>query len=114
MNDLKVEQDVPKIKRNAVVMKKGMVDYILNGDTEEQDVLINKIEKRFNMNLFSWDKDKYSLIEFINDSNQDKNETKLFPSKKVEGMLTDGQGGYYPDDKPIETKNIDAHKDVPK
>ena len=25
--------------------------------------------------------------------------SKLVPSQKVKGMLTDGQGGYYPDDK---------------
>lgn len=36
--------------------------------------------------------------------------SKLFPSKRVKGMLTDGQGAYYPDDK---EKPNHSPKDTP-
>ena len=31
--------------------------------------------------------------------------SKLFPSKEIKGMLTDGKGGYYPDDDSLSGKS---------
>lgn len=43
--------------------------------------LIKKIEKRFNMNSFSWNKDKYSFMEFVS------KEAKLSTLEKVREII---------------------------
>jgi len=69
------------------VTRKTIITPMEHPDSDlTQDELIKKIEKRFTMGSFSWDRDKHTLLEFIENFPEDRQDV---PESKISNLTSE-------------------------